>query len=157
VGDARFRIIGGDDSRYCAKVPEHVDMGADPRREVPGKARLGIGVVACTQRGNKEICRGDPVCDRIMDRDRISCIIDKTFFPRFVVLAAGDLECFQPCTVAETELTVLIALGVVLPVFMPEQLEGNTLSGKLLMDVLEGRHIPSCNRQGNGRGKKQIL
>ena len=56
---------------------------------------------------------------------------------------------FSPVPVAQTELAVLIAFGVVLPVFMPEELEGDVLPFQLRM---RGSRRTACSAFPHPRG-----
>src|SRR5664280_1750233 len=119
VGDACFGVVGRGDHGYCPHELKRVDMGAYPGVEFQGEYRFGVGIVARPQCGHKEVCRGDLTGYGIMDGDCISRIVDEEFFSRLVVLTERDVERFFPVTVSQTELAVLIAIGVLLPVFMP--------------------------------------
>ena len=128
MGDADPRVVGRRDVGNGAEELERVDVQADPGRQVLGQYRLGIGVVARPQGGDEEIGRGDGSRRRIVDRDRIAGEVDEELFSRLVVLPEGNIQCLQPCPVAETELAVLVALRITLPVLMPQELEGDVLS-----------------------------
>ena len=92
-----------------------------------------------------------------MDRDGVPGVVDEELLSRLVVLAKGDVEGPEPRPVPEAELAVLIAVGVVLPVFLPETLEGHMLSGELGADIIEGGHVPPLRGEGDARGEKEVL
>jgi hypothetical protein len=92
-----------------------------------------------------------------VDRDGVPGVIDEELLSRLVVLAKGDVEGPEPRPVSETELAVLIAVGVILPVFLPQTLKGHMLSRELGADIIEGMHIPPLRREGDAGGKKKIL
>ena len=92
-----------------------------------------------------------------MDRDRAAGVVDEELLPRLVVPAKGDVETLRPCLIPEAKLAVLVALGIDLLVFLPEALEGHVLSLELLVEVVEGRHVPLRCVQGDGRGEEEVL
>jgi hypothetical protein len=54
-------------------------------------------------------------------------------------------------------MAVLVAFGVLIFVFMPEELEGDMRPRELLTDVIEGGHVPLFNIEGYARREKEVL
>lgn len=157
VGHPGAGIVRDYYFRNRAKKFKGMDMGADPGRELPGEDRFRIAVVARPQSGDEEIGRGDRSGRRIMEGDRITGVVDEEFFSCFVILAKRDVEHTSPVPVAQTELAVLVAFGILLLVLMPEKLESDMLSFQFRVDIIEGRHVPLLRGQKNGGREKQVL
>ena len=71
----------------------------------------------------------------INDRNRLAAVINKQLLSCVVDLAHGDIELFCIGAVEVTELAILVALGILRFVLVPEKHQGDALSGKLPMDV----------------------
>jgi hypothetical protein len=77
---------------------------------------------------------------RVYDGDRLAGVIDEELFSCEVFLPEGDIEFFHPVAIEEAELAVLIPLGVILSVLVPQQLEGDRLPLQLPEKIIHGGH-----------------
>ncbi|OPY13118.1 MAG: hypothetical protein A4E69_01825 [Syntrophus sp. PtaB.Bin138] len=141
-GYAGFQVVGNENLRYAPKEIERPDIGVDPGGEILGNTCPGKGIVAGAEGGNKEIGVYGFSCQRISNRNRLAGVIKKEFFSRPVGLAKADIQLVAPLVVMVTELAVLIAIRVDLPVFQPQQPEGHPFAGQLLTEIFHVGKIP---------------
>lgn len=66
------------------------------------------------------------------------------------------IEGFYPCPVSQAELAVLVSVGVLLTVFVPEELERHVLSGEFFVYIIEGRHVAPFHRERTVDGKRRF-
>lgn len=146
AGDPGLQVVRHDDLRDAAEELKRPDVRGYPGRQILRKTRFDIGIVAGSQGGDEEI--GVPGCagERIRDRHRLPGIIDEEFLSGPVGLPEAYIEPGRPLPVAVAELAVLKTVGMGLLVLVPEKLEGHALSLQLLVEVLEGRHLPLIGR-----------
>ena len=69
------------------------------------------------------------------DFHRLPGIIDKQFFADAVLLTHDRIDLLGPLTVQMTKLAVLVALGMQLFMFLPQQHEGDTFEPQLLVNI----------------------
>lgn len=94
---------------------------------------------------------------RVVNADGVAGKIDEQFFSRLVCLAHGDIESFYPCPVSQAELAVLVTVGVLSAVFVPEELERHVLPQEFLVYIIEGRHVAPLHRERDGGGEEKAL
>ena len=157
VRDTRLQIVRDHDRGNRAHELEGMDVAAHPEGELLGGGGFHVTVVARPERGYKEMGLRRGPGGRIMDRDRVAGEVDEEFFAGLIVLPEGDVEGIGPRPVAQAELAVLVAFGVLIPVLFPEELEGDVLFPELCMKVCIGGHVPPGGVWWDGVRKEHMF
>src|SRR6056297_3714526 len=106
-------------------------MGVDPVREVLGQACFGVGVIGGPHTGDKDLGYADSSAARVGNRHCHAAVVDKELFACAVVLTHDRVQFTAPLPIEMTELAVLISLGLLGFIFMPQQHEGHPLTLEL--------------------------
>jgi hypothetical protein len=129
LGVIRHQQVGNAADRL-----EGSGMGADPVGERLGPARLGISEVRGAHDGDKNLCRpglaGQPVDDH---RHRVTGVIDKQLVAASVGLPHRDRDAGRPAAVQLAEARVAVAVGILLDVLVPQDLQRDVLAPQLAM------------------------
>jgi len=141
VGDARLEVVRNKDFGHASQELEGVHMRPDPGGEILGEGGLCECVVAGTEGGDENLSLHALASGAVYDGDSLAGVINKELFPGPVFLTEGDIELFDPLAVTVAELAILISLGVVPFVLVPQKLEGDSFSLELLEKVVHGRHV----------------
>ena len=100
-------------------TPSVVDLDGDHAFIV--EHRLDVGEVARAKDCDEELCGVTLTGPRVDDADAVPAEVDKDLLAGPMGLAHRDVERARPSVVVLAELTVLIAVGVLLTVLLPEQ------------------------------------
>ncbi len=84
-------------------------------------------------------------------------IIDEELFPRPMFLPETDVDFLEPLAIEFTELAVLVSVGVLLLIFVPEELEGDAFPFPLPVDLFHCGHLAVFLGEGVMRRKEQIF
>jgi hypothetical protein len=96
------------------------------------------GIVAGPKGCQKDLSLSDLASGPIDYGDTLSGIIHKDLLPGSVLLSERDIELCNPSAVEFAKLAVPVAFWVRLFVFIPEQLQGNTLPAELMVQIFHG-------------------
>ena len=124
-GDRIPQIVWGEDLRDPLEEFESMNMGLNPGGEILREGGFGKGIIAGPQGGHKDLGLMDLSGLGIGDLHGLPGIIDEELFSGPIFLAKAGIELFGPLMVEAAELTVLVPLGILLLVFMPEKLKGD--------------------------------
>jgi hypothetical protein len=125
--DGISEIVRDEDLRNSLEELEGMDMGLNPGGEILREGGFCKGIIAGSQSRHKDLSRVDLSSLRIGDLHRLPGIIDKEFLSGPIFLVEAGIELFGPLVVEAAKLTVLVPLGTLLLVFMPEKLKGDSL------------------------------
>jgi hypothetical protein len=146
-------VVGHHKLGDPAQELKHADVGADPVRQTPGPGQIDERVVRRTQRSHEHPRTSDLSAAGIHDLEGGAGVIDEELLSPAVGLTQGDLQPVPPAAVEIAELTVLIPIGVGLPVLQPQQLEGDPFPGQLPVHPAPvGKRPGGC---GRSRDRKQ--
>ena len=133
-GDAAAEVVGHEDRRGAAEELHHAGVGADPRRQILGRARLGVHVTARAQRADEQFDRDQFARRRVDDRRALAREVDEHFLAGAVDLAHRRRQRAHPLVIVPAELAVAVALGMPLQVLEVEQLQRYSRPLQLLME-----------------------
>jgi hypothetical protein len=94
---------------------------------------------------------------KIINRHRLSGVIDKQFLAGTMFLAHDRIDLMGPLTVQMTKLAVLIALGVLLFMFLPQQHQSDTFVPQLLVNIGPVRNSALVGWHSGQLGIQQLL
>jgi hypothetical protein len=109
-------------------------MRADPVGQSLRQARFGIGIAADAQHGDKQSRWPHLARAGVMDGNSGPGIVDKQFLAGPVFVPQHNLPAPQPAAVEIAVSAVTIAVGAMLTVLFPEQLQGYVLIGLQLVE-----------------------
>ena len=135
LADPTFEIIRDQDFAHPSEEGEGPKVGADPIRQLLCPGGLGIGIAAGPQNGQEDLGLPDLPGGRVDHRDRLPGIIEKGFLSGPMVLAHDQVEFPGPLVVVLAEPTILKAVRVDLPMFLPEEKQGHPFASEFLMDL----------------------
>jgi hypothetical protein len=84
---------------------------------------FGVGIGASAQDRDKQGSLARRAALRVVNRNGIASVIDEELFAGLVLVAEDDVQMAAPAAVEFTEAAVTVAVGVVLAVLLPEQLQ----------------------------------
>jgi hypothetical protein len=121
------QVVRNEDLCNPLEELEGMDMGLNPGGQILREGGLRKGIIAGSQGCDKDLDLVDFSGLRVCHLHGLSSIVDKEFLSGPVFLAKAGIELFGPVVVEATKLTVLVPLGILLLVFMPEKLKGDAL------------------------------
>jgi hypothetical protein len=89
--------------------------------------------------------------------DGLAGIIDEELFPRPMFLPETDVDFLEPLAIEFTELAVLVSVGVLLLIFVPEELEGDAFPFPLPVDLFHCGHLAFFLGEGVMRREEHIF
>jgi hypothetical protein len=113
--------------RHSLEELESVDVGLNPGREILREGGLREGIIAGPQGGHEDVGRVDLSGLGIGDLQGLAGIVNGELLSGPIFLAQARIELFSPLMVETAKLTILVALGELLLVFVPEKLKGDAL------------------------------
>ena len=113
--------IGHDGARRTAKILKRPNVRAQPITGALASGRLGMRVVGKAQHGDKDLGRASGSRVPILDRHRLSGIIDEELIAGRMFLAQHQLLGLQPATVLLAEYAVLPSIRMSALVLLPQQ------------------------------------
>ena len=122
---ALFQIIRHNDLCGSAEKSQRPHMTADPVGQLLAGLRLGVGVAAGSLNSHKNLGLPHFSSFRVGDGDRVSGIIHEQLLPRFVVLSHRWIQFLHVPPVQIAVLAVAVAARMILPVFLPQQSQGD--------------------------------
>ena len=137
--DARFEVVRDDDLGYPGKVLERAHVGRYPAGQCLTKAGLCVGVAACAQAGHEYLRLSNSSGLPVNYRHRLPGVVHKHLLPGLVLLPHAQIQLLFPPAVELTELAVAVAVGMVLPVLLPQKLQGHPFALELKVDLVEWR------------------
>jgi hypothetical protein len=143
---AALQIVGDYELGYSTKEGKGPHVGADPvgKRLAPGG--LGVGIAAGAKDSDEDLGVADLPGDGINHRGGLPGIVNEELLSGPVLLAHDEIEFLTPPPVLLTEPAVLIALGVGLLVFLPQEKERDPLSPELPVDLRPVRQESATSR-----------
>jgi hypothetical protein len=134
MGDPRLGVVGYNDRWDAPEELQGPAVGPDEGAEVLARGRLHIGVAGGPQGGHEDGDRGDPAGPGVGDGHLQARVVHEHLLPSPVHLAHDHVEPAPPEPVALAELRVLVAVGVLVLVHKPEELQGHPLPAELPVD-----------------------
>ena len=125
--DSGTQIIRDHAMGNGTEITESADMRADPVLQLLGPGRFGIGQVAIAHDADKYLRLTDLAGGGIDNVQGRAAVIDEKLIPGAVFLAHGTIQGLAPLPIEFAELAVLVAGGLTLFVFLPQQHEGEVL------------------------------
>lgn len=154
---ARAEVVAHRDLRRAGEELERMDMASDPLLELLGSQRLGVGVGGGTEAGHEQLgLEGHCVALAVVDGDCGPGKVDEHLLPGPVVLAHDDIHGLAPGDVAVAELAVAEALGMLLAILEPQQLQGHALALELFVDRSPVRQRAADSRRRRRREQRRL-
>ncbi len=135
AGDADLRVVGHQLRRHAAHEGERPDMRADPVWQRLGPARLGIGVIGGAHGGDEDLCRPDLAGPAVNQIDRLAGIVDEHALAGRMGLAHRWRQPAFPGAVQLAPAAVGVTARLALPVFLPQQHQGDAGPAQLVVDM----------------------
>ena len=132
--DADLRVVGDQGGGDAAPVRQGVHVRADPGGEVLAEDGLRVGEVARPEDREEERRRRRLARLQIDDGEAPAAEVDEPLLARPVHLPHREREARRPDRVARAELAVLVPLGGLLAILLPEELLGHVRTAQLPMD-----------------------
>src|SRR5438105_1075079 len=121
---AAASVIGDEEFADTLHKFEGANMGSNPIFQPLTGRGFGVGVVAGTQRGNKEEGRELRTTPWVEDGDRASSVVDEELLTGLVFLTKHHVQMASPAPVEFAEACVAVTVGMILVIFLPPQLQG---------------------------------
>jgi hypothetical protein len=134
-GDAALEVIRDDRPRCTTKILKRAHVRTEP---IPGplaQRSLGVGVVGKSQHGDEDLRRSGRSRVPVLDRHRLTRIIDEQLVAGRVFLAQHELSGGKPAAVLIAEHAVLPAVRMSVLVLLPEQQSRDAAAAKLGVQV----------------------
>jgi len=149
-GDAALQVVGNQEGWDAAQMFEGTDVAADPVGQALAPGGLAVGVVGGAQDGDEDGRLADFAGHRVDDGHGRPGVVDEQLLARGMGLAQAHREAADPVPVVVAEAAVAVAVGVLGLVFLPEQVEGDTLVPQL---AVHGRPVGfgTCPIRGRRR------
>jgi len=158
AGDPDLRVIGDQLRRHAAHEGERADMRADPVGQGLRPARLGIGVAGGAHHRDKDLGLPDLASAPVVQLDGLPGIIDKHALAGRMRLPHGRRQPALPGAVQLAPAAVAVAVGFGLPIFLPQQHQGDAGPAQLVVDMGPIRLGPATRSLGTaGAGVKHRL
>jgi hypothetical protein len=141
--EAGLGIVRDRDLGHTIKEFQGADMGVDPTSQFLAAARFGEGVIAGAEDGDKQRCLEiDLACEPIINGNLVTGVVDEQPFSGPVFLPEDHIEVLLPLAIQLTKTAIAIAIGVLLAILFPDQLECKVVMGlQLLADRGEVRQV----------------
>lgn len=133
--DGRLEIVGNGELGNPAEEGEGMPVRIDPIRQALACRGPAEGVVAGPQDGHEELGRAFLPRLRVDNRHRQARVVHQELLPGPVALAKADIQMARPLMVQQTELAVLVALGIGRLVLQPQKPQGHALAAQLPVDL----------------------
>ncbi len=141
--DTGLGVVRDRDLGHTTKEFQGADMGVDPASQLLAAARFGEGVIAGAEDGDKQ--RGFEVglaCEPIINGNLVAGVVDEQSFSGPVFLPEDHIQALLPLAIELTKTAIAIAIGVLLAILFPDQLECKVVMGlQILADRGEVRQI----------------
>src|SRR5579883_3225918 len=147
----RLRVVRDGDRRGTAEILKRADMPPDPAGQVLRESPLQVRHIAHPQRRNEDVNVVELPGLWLHDRERQPGPVDEQLLAGPVGLPEHHIEVPLPPAIPLTEAAVLIAVGIRVPVLLPEQAERHAFATKLAVDLLPHRLGPRTGPPGGGR------
>ena len=156
---ATFEVVGHEQFRHPTQKFKAANMRSNPVGQSLRPRRLDVGVIRRPQHRKKDLCLPNLSRTRIDDRRGLPAVVHKEPFSRDMPLAKYYRQGFGVGTIMFTEGAVLIPIGMLLPVFLPEQLQSNAFAPHLLVNdrPIRLRSMRLRRRQRRKQETLQIL
>lgn len=133
--DRRFQIVRDPQARHRPEELQHPDCRADPVRQALRPGRLRVRVLRGAQGRHEDLGGEDLAALRVDYRDGVAAVVDEHLLPGAVHLAHRAGQPAAVLVIVQAELAIPVrALPVRLLVFLPQQLQGDSLALELLVD-----------------------
>jgi hypothetical protein len=104
-------------------------MGPDPVGETLTPGGFGIGVIAGAEHRDEDGGGAHFAGGRVVNRDRVAGVVDEEFLAGAMLVAKHNVLSLEPTAVQAAVPAIAVAVGLVLAVFLPEQLQREVLVG----------------------------
>ena len=141
-GHAAAQVIRDDDRRAALEEVQHADVGTDPRRQILGEARLGVGVVRGAEDADEQLDRHELAGRRIAQDRPLAREVDEGLLAGTMHLAHRRGQGTDPALVVAAELAVAVAVRVGIEVLQPQTLERDARTLELLVEPCQVRQGP---------------
>ena len=122
LGDARFQIVADDHRRHAVKVIESTRMRADPIEERLRPGCLRVGERGSTKHCHEQLGRENLTSRLINELQLRAGVIDEHALAGDVRLSHRRRDALFPFPVKVAKARVRVAGGMLLAIFLPEQL-----------------------------------
>lgn len=129
LGDPAFEIVGDHDLGHATEEGEGPDMRGRPVRQRLCPGRLGIGIVGGPQHGDEDLRLAERPGVPGAHRHGLPRIIDEQLLARPMLLAQTPIQGLEPDAIPVAEAAVLVAVGMLVLILLPQQGEGDPLAG----------------------------
>ena len=122
--DCRFRVVGDDDFRRSTKELQSAHMRFDPAGQILAAGGFGKGIAAGAENRDKQ--RGLEIHFAgllVIDGDLVASVVNEKLLSGAVVVPENYVEMFHPVAVELAESAVAVAVGMILAILFPEQLQ----------------------------------
>ena len=139
-GHGHLGVVGNQQLRHPPEELEGMDMRPYPVGQLLGGANLGVGEAGCPQGHHEELRFFNLARLLIHDGDGLPGEVAEGLLPGLVLLAHGHLDLSRPSAVEPAELGVgVVVPGMLGPVLLPEQLQGDPFARELFAYVAHVR------------------
>ena len=128
-------------------------MCADPIGERLRPSRLGVGIARRAKDGDEDLGRPQFAGLPVLNRHGLARVIDEEFLARPMLLPQTPIQGGPPGAIEIAKTAVLIAVGMLRLILLPEQRQGDALPRQFLMHGRPIRHRP---RRAGRRGGRRI-
>ncbi|HXZ17476.1 MAG TPA: hypothetical protein VEH77_16205 [Roseiarcus sp.] len=115
-----LEIVGNEEPGRAAEEAEHPDVRASPVDELLRPSRLGVGEVRGAEHADEDLGFTDLTGRRIDDADPLAGIIHERLLAGDVMLAHHRRQTALEAAQEIAEPAVAVAVGMGLPVFLPQ-------------------------------------
>jgi hypothetical protein len=156
--DTALEIVRDHEAGHPGKEAEHAHVRADPVGKRLGPGRLGVGVVGGAEHADEDLGLAHDARLRVDDRHLLAGVVDEDLVAGDVVLAHDRRQPPLELAVQVAEARVAVAVGLRLPVLLPQDHQAD--AGPL---HLAGQRRPvrlgaaAAARAHTGAGKQLLL
>src|SRR4051794_11693709 len=122
--NCRFRVVGNDDFRRSTKELQSAHMRFDPAGQILAAGGFGKGIAAGAENRDKQ---GGVEIDiaglPVIDGNLVASVINKKLLSGAVLVPENYVEMFHPVAVELAEAAIPVAVGMILVILFPEQLQ----------------------------------
>jgi len=130
-----LRIVWDEHPAHTTKGFVGINVAFDPSRRLFIGKSLDESVVAGSEHRDEQGGFADAPLAGVVDRNFLSRPVNEHLLPGFVVLTQDRIDGLLPTLKEFTEAAVAVTLGMVLPILLPQQVQGHAFAAQFLMDL----------------------
>jgi Kef-type K+ transport system membrane component KefB len=127
--NAGASVVGDDQLGNTAQKLKRAHVSPKPVIQTLAPGGFDVGIGAGAQDGDKQRSRAHGAALGVVDGKGVAGIIDEELFARLMLVAEDDVQLAAPAAVELAEAAVAVAVGVVLAILLPQQLQRDVTMG----------------------------